>query len=105
MQLAAELHQWTPRLWIPDTVGDRADRAPYLTPEAHDDQGNPVTGADGRPIERVLVIARHDLHLFTPDEQVADLDREAVAAGWQVVWRRPIPVGGEVVVLRHPEAP
>jgi hypothetical protein len=105
VQLAAELRNWTPRLWIPDTVGERADRARYLTPDAYDDDGNAVTGSDGKPIERVLVIARHDLHLFTPDEEVADLDREAVAAGWRVVWRTPIPVGGEVVVMRHPDGP
>jgi hypothetical protein len=103
--LAAELRGWTPNLWVPDTVGTPADRAPYLTPDARDDGGNRVTRRDGTQVERVLVIARHDLHLFTPDEDVADLDREAQRAGWRVVWRRPIPVGGEVVVLRHPDAP
>jgi hypothetical protein len=54
-------------------------------------------------VERVLVLALHDQHLFTPDEEVEDLYDEALDAGWQVVDTHTIPVDGEVLVLRHPE--
>lgn len=101
--LAGELRSWSPRLWIPDTVGDAADRAEYLNPTATDLAGNDVMDRWGYPVERVLVLAIHDQHLFTPDEQVRDLYDEALEEGWEVIDRYPIPVGGEVLVLRHPE--
>ncbi|MFN8016877.1 MAG: hypothetical protein U0P45_02005 [Acidimicrobiales bacterium] len=103
VELEAQRHGWTPRLWVPDTVGGPDRRARYLTPGGTDDAGSVVRGPDGRQVERVLVIARHDQHLFTPDERVDALYREARAAGWEPVWRRPLPVDGEVVVLRHPD--
>lgn len=103
--LAGELRSWSPRLWIPDTVGDADDRAIYLDPTATDLAGNDVIDAFGYPVERVLVLALHDQHLFTPDADVQALHDEAVEAGWEPVRRFDLPVGGEVVVLRHPDAP
>ena len=96
---------WTPRAWVPDTVGGPGRRRRYLSPGATDDGGAAVRGPDGRQVERILVVARHRQHLFTPDAQVDDLYREARRAGWRPVWRRDLPVEGEVVVLRHPDAP
>jgi hypothetical protein len=101
--LAGELRSWTPWLWIPDTVGDADARRRYLSPLAYDEDGALKRNEDGTPIERVLVIARHDQHLFTPDAQVDDLYREALDAGWRVISTHPIPVGGSVEILRHPE--
>jgi hypothetical protein len=105
VMLAAELRGWTPRIVVPDTVGSAAHRATLLTPDARDGSDRASVSDASKPVERVLVIARHHLKLFTPDANVRDLDREAVAAGWKVVWRAPIPVGGEVVVMRHPGGP
>lgn len=105
VELAAAQHGWTPRLWIPDTVGNRKDRKKWLTPKATDDAGNPVIGSDGKPVERVLLLAIHHQHLFTPDAQVRDLYQDAKAAGWTVVDRFPMPVGGDVLILRHPDRP
>lgn len=101
--LAGELRSWSPRLWIPDTVGGASDRAKYLNPIATALAGNEVIDRWGYPVERVLVLALHDQHLFTPDAQVEDLHDEAIEAGWRVVQRYDIPVGGEVLVLRHPD--
>jgi hypothetical protein len=101
--LAAVMQGWTPRAWVPDTVGDSEDRERYLSPIATDLAGNDVLGADGRGVERLLVLALHDHHLFTPDEQVDDLHREAEAAGWQEAAEFAIPTGGRVVVLEHPD--
>ena len=105
VELAAEMRGWTPRAWVPETVGPAKVRRKYLTPGATDDAGNAVRRRDGSEVERVLVIARTDQHLFTPDAQVEDLYQEAIDAGWKVTWRRKLPVDGEVLVLRHPEAP
>lgn len=102
VQLAAELQRWTPRLWVPDTVGTARDRSEYLSPIATDDAGNEVSDPSGERVERVLVLALHDQHLFTPDAQVADLHREAVAAGWESVSTHDLPVAGQVLIMRHP---
>lgn len=102
--LAAELRSWTPRLWIPETVGGPKVREPFLDPVATDDSGNPVIDRYGNQVERVLVVALHDQHLFTPDAEVAAFYREAKAAGWEQVQEYPIPRGGRVVVMRQPPA-
>lgn len=105
VQLAGELHGWTPRTWIPDTVAGADERAEWLTPTARDDAGTVVTDPAGEPVERILLLALHDQHLFTPDAEVEALHAEAVAAGWEVARAFPLPEGGEVVVMRHPDAP
>ena len=103
--LVGEGRSWTPRLWIPDTVGTTAQRAKWLTPTATDDAGNVVRDPQGKAVERVLVVALHDLRLFTPDEEVKTFYAEALDAGWEPAETFAIPVGGEVVVMRHPDAP
>lgn len=103
--LAGELRSWSPRLWIPDTVGDADDRAKYLNPTATDIDGNDVLDRWGFPVERVLVLASHPHHLFTPDAEVAALRIEALSSGWEVVDEHEIPGGGSVEILRHPDAP
>ncbi|MCU1497024.1 MAG: hypothetical protein JWM47_977 [Acidimicrobiales bacterium] len=104
VQLAGELRGWTPRIWVPDTVGSVADRSGYLTPTAEDDAGTTVSDSQG-PVERVLVLAVHDQHLFTPDERVATLYREARQDGWVVERTFALPGRGSVHVLRHADAP
>ena len=101
VQLVAEERGWTAPLWTPDTYGTSATRKQFLTPIARDDKGTVVTDRQGRPVERILVLAIHHQHLFTPDANVLDLYREALAAGWHAVARFAIPRGGYVYVLRH----
>lgn len=98
--LAALQDGWLPRTRVPDTVGDAADRAADLEPTVRGDDGDPLE-EDGTAVERVLVIARHDQHLFTPDAQVEDLYQEALESGWQVTETFRLPLDGVVSILRH----
>ena len=91
--LASELSGWGPRQEVPDTTAETARLAEHLTPTA--------TGADGRIVERVLVVALHDQHLFTPDAEVIAFYRRARAEGWRVATTIAMPDGGEVAIMRH----
>ncbi|WCO65901.1 hypothetical protein PO878_15465 [Iamia majanohamensis] len=105
VQLAGQLDGWTPRTWIPDTVRPEDERAADLTPAARTPDGGLVTDGQGRPVERVLLLALHDQTLFTPDAEVRAFARQARAAGWQPTASWDLPGGGEVVLLRHPDGP
>lgn len=98
LQLSGELDGWTPLARIPDTVRPASEREEDLTPTVAG--GSAV---QGRQVERILVIALHDQHLFTPDAEVRSFDRQARDAGWEDVATFPIPGGGTVHVLRLPE--
>ena len=71
--LASELGGWGPRQEVPDTTAETDRLDEYLTPTA--------TGSDGRIVERMLVVALHDQHLFTPDAEVGDFYRRALSEG------------------------
>jgi hypothetical protein len=87
--LAAEVDGWGARIQIPDTTQPDHERAASLAPRAD----------DGR--RRVLVLARHDHILFTPDRDVSSFARQARAAGWVLTERFHMPGGGRVDVLRR----
>jgi len=89
--LAAQLEGWSPLIRIPDTVRPRADRLAELTPTA--------IGRRGRRVDRVLVVAEHDLILFPPDMEVDRFVDEARDRGWREVWSRRMPTGGRVAIL------
>ncbi|MFZ4519708.1 MAG: hypothetical protein ACOYOP_15070, partial [Microthrixaceae bacterium] len=94
--MAAELDGRPAVISIPDTYAPervlREDLRPF------------PTGAGGDGIEKVVVIARHRQTLFTPDERVDRFDRLATELGWRE-WRTVrMPDGGEVAILRHPDA-
>ncbi len=91
LTLTAELDGWPATLGVPDTLAAPSARAAELTPR--------VGG-----VERILVVVRHDLELFTPDLRWRSFERQALGAGWREVERYPMPVEGEVVVLRHQDA-
>lgn len=91
LTLTAELDGWSATLGVPDTLAGSTARAAQLTPQ--------VGG-----VERILVVVRHDLELFTPDLRWRSFERQALGTGWREVERFPLPVEGEVVVLRHQDA-
>lgn len=90
--LDSELDGWGPRQVVPDTTASQA-RSEHLTPTA--------AGTDGRTVERVLVVAHHDQHLFTPDADVEEFLIQARRSGWSVERGIPMPDGGEVLIMRH----
>lgn len=77
---------------IPDTTLSASRRRADLTPTLTDDEGT---------TRRVLVVARHDHVVFTPDRDVAAFRRQAVSLGWAVSDTFPMPGGGEVEILLH----
>lgn len=91
LTMTGELEGWTPVARVPDTE-DEADMDAELTP---------TFDRDGVAVERVLLIARHDKILFTPDLDVERFARRARAAGWRVDRRLAMPGGGEVEILHH----
>lgn len=99
IELSAELDGWAARIRVPDTLGT-SDHSASLTP-ALAGEFRP----DGTPKERILVVARHDLQLFTPDLEWPALDQQALEAGWVEHSVYEMPVKGEVAILRHPAAP
>lgn len=97
VEYTAEIDGWRAEVQVPQTFGiDAADLEPLPV-------SGPQLGADGEPATRYLVVARHDLPLFTPDRGWRELEVAVRAEGWEPVWRRQLPVGGDVVILRPPE--
>lgn len=95
--LAAELDGWNPRVEVPQAFSvETMDPPP--SPSAWE------VGANGRPKERLLVVVRHELPLFTPDFQWREYERRARQHGWVEVWQEKLPVPGSVSILRHPDA-
>ncbi len=88
--LAGELDGRPPDIQVPDTAD----------PESIADALTPMVGSGSTTRERVVVVARHDRTLFTPDDDVDELYAEALRQGWRPSERIPMPSGGEVVVLR-----
>lgn len=95
LALAGEQTGWGLAIRIPDTTMGQKDRSRELTPT--------TVGPDGRTVERVLVVALHDQHLFTPDENVQAFARQARRAGWRETSTIPMPDGGTVLIMRHPD--
>lgn len=101
--LAAELHAWTPIIWVPDTRADRRHIDIQLRSIATDLDGNIVEPKRGSTFERVLVLLEHDFHLFTPDAEVKSFATRARKTGWVDVSKFDLPLGGTVSILRFPE--
>ena len=97
VSLAAELEGWGPIISIPDTTLPARRRVADLSPVWRDDDGNAH--------RRVLVLALHDEILFTPDRDVAELASQAEDLGWVQAERIPLPLGGSVSLLVHPDNP
>ena len=90
IDLAQELSQRPATSW--DAVDSTAsDLSPWLTPSV------------GRS-PRVLVVIELDSGVFPIDEQWREVVDEAVAQGWTETARVPLPDGGSVSVLSHPDA-
>jgi hypothetical protein len=96
LALAGELQGWGPTIRIPDTTLEPEERAGDLTPT--------TVAGDGREVQRVLVLAIHDRILFTPDAEVDAFYRQARREGWRAVDSYDMPGGGQVLVMRHPDA-
>lgn len=92
---AAELQGWDAAVHVAETYGAEPVRAQDLAPLSG------ALGPSGKALERVLVVARHDLPLFTPDFGWRALEQAALADGWSEVWSAPMPIDGEVAILRH----
>lgn len=95
VRLGAELGGWDAAMHVPETYGPDPVRSQDLSPLSG------AVGPDGSPLERILVVARHDLPLFTPDFGWRALEQAALEHGWSEVWSAPMPVDGEVAILRH----
>ena len=93
MYLYAELNGRDTEFRIPDTTRSPSELRRELAPIDPD--------VDGEPAERVLIVALHDFILFPPDRRVAEFARQARSAGWIVTESVPMPIGGEVQILRH----
>jgi hypothetical protein len=93
LYLAAQLHRRATAFNIPDTTLSAAERRADLTPTYVDSHGERT--------RRVLVIARHDHVVFTPDRDVDEFAAQAEAAGWRVTDEYPMPGGGVVQILQH----
>lgn len=93
LSLSGEMISWPVYMTIPDTAAGAEERAASLTPTAFFEAW----------VERILVVARHDQILFTPDTEVEAFAEEADDAGWRVVERVDLPDGGVVEILRLPD--
>lgn len=93
--LHAELDLWQPDVRVVDSELAPPERALQLTPMSD------VRSPDGVIKERFIVVVRHDLTTFSPDESWRDLEQQALASGWVEVSSIDLPVEGEVAILRH----
>ncbi|WCO65899.1 hypothetical protein PO878_15455 [Iamia majanohamensis] len=98
VELEAELDLWYARVEVPDTRADAAGRSEQLSPLSTEEM------VDGTQKERILVVVRYDRDPFTPDTEWRRFEEEARAAGWEEVAVHPMPVDGEVAILRHRSA-
>jgi hypothetical protein len=91
--LVAELESWNAELRVPDTL---------VGPEQWELDARPHVeeGPTGER-ERVLIFALHERDLFTPDLEVGGFYERALETGWSAVAEFPMPLDGQVVILRH----
>lgn len=91
--LAAELRSTALHIEIPDTGEPLEVQRGWLRPT--------VERRGVGPVERILLVARHQKTLFTPDLDVAAFEELARSTGWEHVRSFELPTDGEVAVFAH----